>query len=123
LSVVEGLGVALTVEVAVPARVGLGLPLSLELAEALELVLALEDALALALALPLAVLTGLPVGDVAGVLCAPVDAGVRLGELDVDDVGDECTDGDVQGDFDGLGTTPVTGVPDCPATDGAGVLG
>jgi hypothetical protein len=119
LSVVVGLAFVLGVEVAVPEGVGLGLLLPLELAEALGLVLGLGEALALTLG----VLLGLPAGDVAGVLGVPVDPVVLLGELDVDEAGDECTEGDGQADFDALGATAGIGVGDSPATEGAAVLG
>jgi hypothetical protein len=116
LSVVEGSAVALAV--AVPVGVELALALALELAEALELALGLGEGLTLALTVPL----GLLVGDVADVLGVPLDPVVLLGELDVDDFGDECTEDEGQADFDALGTAPVTGVGDCAATEGAGVL-
>jgi hypothetical protein len=118
-SVVVGLALVLGVEVTVPEVVGLGLLLSLGLADALELVLGLGEALAL----PLAVLLGLPAGDVAGVLGVPVDPVVLLGELDVDEAGDECTEGDAHADFDALGAAAGIGVGDSPATEGAEVLG
>lgn len=116
MSVVAGSAVALAVELAVPVGLELGLALSLELAEALELALGLEEVLALAVPL------GLIVGDVADALGVPLDAVVLLGELDVDDFGDECTEDEGQADFDALGTAPVSGVGDCSATEGTGVL-
>jgi hypothetical protein len=121
VSVVEGSAVALAVGLGVPAGVvlGLGLLLSLELGEALELALALAEELALELAVPL----GLLVGDVAGVLVVPLELAVLLGELDADDFADECTEGEGQPDLDGLATAPVIGVPGCPATEGAAVVG